>query len=66
MLDEPKTTNTQDLADVEYDAERRARLGAGQGLDPKKAVPTSAVTPEVGIAQKGPDEDAVVKRVTDV
>jgi hypothetical protein len=66
MADEPKTANTQDLAGVEYDAERRARLSVGQGLDPKKAGPTSVETPEVGLAQKGTDEDAVVKRETDV
>jgi hypothetical protein len=66
MAEEPKTANTQDFAGVEYDAERRARLGVEQGFDPKKAVPTSVETPEVGLAQKGTDEDAVVKRETDV
>jgi hypothetical protein len=69
MPDEPKTANTQDLADTEYDAERWARVGAEkQSLPPisPKAPSDPADSPEVGLTQKGTDEDAVVKRETDV
>ena len=66
MPDEPKTTNTQDLANQEYDGERRARVGAEQGADPKKTTPATEEAPEVGFSQKGADEEAVVKRETDV
>ncbi|KNY19123.1 hypothetical protein [Methylobacterium sp. ARG-1] len=66
MPDEPKTANTQDLANQEYDGERRARVGAEQGADPKKATPAVEKAPEVGLSQKGTDEDAIVKRETEV
>jgi hypothetical protein len=69
MPDEPKTANTQDLADTEYDAERWARVGAEQqSLPPisRKAPSDPADGPEVGLTQKGTDEDAIVKRETDV
>jgi hypothetical protein len=54
MADEPKTANTQDLAGVEYDAERQARLGVGQGLDPKKARQTSVETTKEASRRKAP------------
>lgn len=41
MPDDPKTQNTQTVAEMEYDAERWARVGARQGTDPKKATPTT-------------------------
>ncbi len=66
MPDEPKTSNTQTAADMEYDAERWARVGAEQGADPKKDIPPAETKPEVGLSQKGTDEAAVVKRETDV
>lgn len=69
MPDEPKTANTQDLADTEYDAERWARVGAEQRPLPPispKAPSDPAEGPDVGLSQKGTDEDAIVKRETEV
>ncbi|MBN4097873.1 hypothetical protein CTI14_00450 [Methylobacterium radiotolerans] len=69
MPDEPLTSNTQDLADAEYDAERWARVGAEQkSIRPisPKAPSDPLEGPDVGLTQKGTDEDAVVKRETDV
>jgi hypothetical protein len=69
MPDKPLTSNTQDLGDTEYDAERWARVGAEQqSIRPvsPKAPSDPAEGPDVGLAQKGTDEDAVVKRETEV
>jgi hypothetical protein len=69
MPDKPKTGNTQDLANTEYDAERWARVGSEQQsvrpISPK--VPSDpADSPEVGLTQKGTDQEAVVRRETEV
>lgn len=69
MPDKSQTTNTQDLANTEYDAERWARVG-----DERQSIPTiSPKAPsdppsgaDVGLGQKGTDEDASVARETDV
>ncbi|MCJ2096528.1 hypothetical protein MKK67_29070 [Methylobacterium sp. J-072] len=66
MPDEPKISNTQTVADMEYDAERWARVGAEHGTDPKKVAPAAETKPEVGLSQKGTNEDAIVKRETDI
>lgn len=69
MPDETKSTNTQDLANSEYDGERWARVGAErQSVSPASPKTTTDPTdrPEVGLTQKGTDEDAAVKRETDV
>jgi hypothetical protein len=55
MPEESKTANTQDLANQEYDGERRACVGAEQGVDPKKATPAVEKAPEVGLSQKDTD-----------
>ena len=69
MPDEPKSANTRDLAETEYDAQRWARVG----VERRSASPTSPKAPadptdrpEVGLTQKGTDEDASVKRETEV
>lgn len=65
MSDKPLTANTHDLANTEYDAERWARVGAErQSIPPisPKAPPDPAGGPDVGLSQKGTDEEAVVKR----
>jgi hypothetical protein len=69
MPDEPKSANTRDLADTEYDAERWARVGAEKRSLPPispKAASDPGEGPDVGLAQKGTDEEAVVKRETEV
>ena len=69
MSDKPLTANTQDLANTEYDAERWARVGAEQQSLPPiapKAPSDPVESPEVGLTQKGTNEDAIVKRETDV
>jgi hypothetical protein len=69
MPDKPLTSNTQDLGDTEYDAERWAQVGTEQRSIPPispKAPSDPAEGPDVGLAQKGTDEDAVVKRETEV
>lgn len=69
MPDKPTTENTQDLAETEYDAERWARAGTElRSIPPisSKAPSDPAEGPDVGLAQKGTDEDAVVKRETEV
>ncbi|WP_158684260.1 hypothetical protein [Methylobacterium sp. 285MFTsu5.1] len=69
MPDEPTNANTQDLADTEYDAERWARVGTVQRSIPPispKAPSDPLEGPDVGLTQKGTDEDAVVKRETKV
>jgi hypothetical protein len=69
MPDEPKPANTQDLADTEHDAERWARVGAERQAIPPispKAPSDPAEGPDVGLAQKGTNEDAIVKRETEV
>lgn len=69
MSDKPQTANTQDFADTEYDAERWARVGAEQRSTPPvspKAPSDPAEGPDVGLAQKGTGEDAVVKLETDI
>jgi hypothetical protein len=69
MSDKPLTANTQDLAKTEYDAERWAQVGAEQQSLPPitpKAPSDPAEGPEVGLTQKGTDEDAIVKRETEV
>jgi hypothetical protein len=65
MPDEPKIANTQDLANMEYDAERLARVGSEQKTDPKKAAPTTEEAAEVGLLQSGTDKDAIGKPGTD-
>jgi hypothetical protein len=65
MPDKPLTSNTQDLAD----AERWARVGAEQqSIRPisSKAPSDPLEGPDVGLAQNGTDQDAVVKRETKV
>ncbi|GJE52655.1 hypothetical protein GOFOIKOB_5729 [Methylobacterium tardum] len=69
MSNKQLTENTQDLADTEYDAERWARVGAEQQsirpISPK--APSDPLDgPDVGLTQKGTDEDAIVKRETEV
>jgi hypothetical protein len=69
MPDKPLTANSQDLATTEYDAERWARVGAERQSVPPispKAPSDPAEGPEVGLTQKGTDEDAIVKRETEV
>jgi hypothetical protein len=69
MSDKPLTANTQDSANTEYDAERWARVGAErQAISPisPKAPSDPVEGTDVGLAQKGTDEDAIVKRETDV
>lgn len=69
MPDKPLISNTQDLADAEYDAERWARVGTEQkSIRPisPKAPSDPLEGPDVGLTQKGTDEDAVVKRETEV
>jgi len=69
MSDKPLTSNTQDLASTEYDAERWARVGNEQRSIPPispKAPSDPAEGTDVGLAQKGTDEDAIVKRETEV
>jgi hypothetical protein len=69
MPDEPSSANTQVLADTEDDAERWARVGAErQSMPPiaPKAPSDPAEGPEVGLTQEGTDEDAIVKRETEV
>lgn len=65
MPDDPKTANTQDLADMEYDAERWAQVGAERSAGLKNATETEG-KPDVGPLQKGTDGDAILKRETDV
>jgi hypothetical protein len=65
MSDKPLTENTQDLADTEYDAERWAQAGAEQQSLPPIS-PKAPSDPDVGLSQKGTDEDAIVKRETEV
>lgn len=69
MPDKPLTANTQDLAETEYDAERWARVGIEQRsippISPKAPSDPVRVT-DVGLTQKGTDEDAIVKRETEV
>ncbi len=69
MSDKPRTSNLQDLASTEYDAERWAKVGAEQQSLPPispKAPSDPVDGPEVGLTQKGTDADAVVKRETEV
>jgi hypothetical protein len=69
MPDELKSTNTQDLANTEYDGERWARVGDGRrsiSPDSSKAPSDPADGLDVGLAQKGTDEDAIVKRETEI
>jgi hypothetical protein len=69
MPDKPKAANTQDLADTEYDGERWARVGAERhSVSPASPTAPSdpADGPEVGLTRTGTDEDAIVKRETDV
>ena len=69
MPDKPTTANTQDLAETEYDAERWAQVGTEQRSIPPinlKAPTGPTEGPDVGLAQKGTDEDAIVKREIDV
>lgn len=69
MPDEPKTSNTQDLATTEYDAERWAQVGAERQSVPSispKAPSDPADSSEVGLMQKGTDEEAVVRREIEV
>ncbi len=66
MPGEPKISNTQTVADMEYDAERWARVGAEQRPDPKRAAPAIEEKPDVGLSQKGTDEAAIVKRETSI
>lgn len=69
MPDEPKSKNTQDLANTEYDGERWARVGAERKSVPPvspRAPADPADRPEVGLTQKGSDENAIVTRENDV
>ena len=65
MPDKPLTTNTQDLAETEYDAERWAQVGTEQRSAPPIS-PKAPSAPDASLAEKGTDEDAVVKQETDV
>jgi hypothetical protein len=65
MPDDPKTANTQELADMEYDAERWAQVGAERSAGVKNAAETEG-KPDVGPSQKETDENAIQKRETDV
>lgn len=64
MPDAPISANTEDLAVTEYDAQGGADAVDEKTPASKTSRPTEA--PEVGLAQKGKGEDAVVKRETDV
>lgn len=64
MPDNPISTNTEDLAVTEYDAQSGADAIDGQPPTPNPPQPAEA--PEVGLSQKGAGDDAVVKRETDV
>lgn len=69
MTDKPLTSNTQDLANTEYDAERWAKVGVEQQSLPPispKAPSDPVDGPEVALTQKGNDEDAIVKRETEI
>jgi hypothetical protein len=69
MSDKPLTTNSQDLVNTEYDAERWARVGTERRSIPSnslKAPSEPAKGSEVGLTQKGTDEDATAKRETEV
>ena len=64
MRDTP-ATHTEDLANTEYDAEHRARAAAAEG-ETSKPLPVPSDDPGVGLTQKGTDEDAIVRRETEV
>ncbi|GJE14901.1 hypothetical protein [Methylobacterium longum] len=69
MPDKPLTANTQDLAEIAHDAERWARVGIEQRSIPPvspKAPSDPVRGTDGGLAQKGTDEDAIVKRETEV
>ena len=66
MSDKPLTANTQDLANTEYDAERGANSAQEKVADSNTPLPVKDDTPEVGLSQKGTDENAIVKRETEI
>ena len=66
MSDGSTPANTEDLAVTEYDAKRGTNLAQGQVVDSNAPLPVKDDVPEVGLSQKGTDEDAIVKRKTDV
>jgi hypothetical protein len=70
MSDTP-VAHTEDLANTEYDAGHRARAAADLGTPPaepetSKPLPVPGEDPGVGLTQKGTDEDAIVRRETEI
>ncbi|WP_375465648.1 hypothetical protein [uncultured Methylobacterium sp.] len=70
MPDKP-LAHTEDLANTEYDAGRRARAEVDPGAVPaeretSKPLPVPGEGPEVGLNQKGTGEDAIVRRETEI
>lgn len=66
MSDSSTPANTEDLAATEYDAKRGADLAQEQVVDSNAPLPVKSDVPEVGLSQKGTDENAIVKGETDV
>lgn len=64
MPDAPISVNTEDLAVTEYDAQGGADAVDEKPPASKRSLPIEA--PEVGLAQRGEGEGAVVQRETDV
>ena len=66
MPDMP-VAHTEDLANTEYDAGHRARAGADPADgETSKPLPVPGEDPDVGLAQKGTGEDAIVRRETEI
>lgn len=71
MSDKP-TIHSEDLGNTEYDGNRRARAAQEAEAAPATEKPTiepvmgSDEAPDVGLAQKGTDEAAVVRRETEI
>ena len=62
---------TEGLASTEYHAGHRASTAASLGMasaEPEtiKPLPEAGESADVGLTQKGTDEDAIVRRETDV
>lgn len=64
MPDTP-AAHTEDLANTEYDAGHRARAAAAKG-ETSKPLPVPSEDPGVGLTQKGTDEEAIVRRETEI
>lgn len=69
MPDKPLNASTHGLVEREHDTERWARVGAKRESMPPigpNAPSDPAESAEVGLTQKGTDEDAIVKREAEV